>query len=105
MKLFPATIKEEKLRLFMGLGSTTIRTWSDIKETFLSKYKDYCKTRDFREEIIRMTQKEEEVLEDYVKQFHYNLHRSKHNNLDQYIFKTIFIRGMRDDCLNTINLL
>lgn len=52
-----------------------------------------------------MTQKEEEILEDYVEWFHYNLQRSKHNNLDPEILKTIFIRGMRDNCLDTLNLL
>jgi len=50
----------------MGLGSATIRTWSDMKETFLYKYQDYYRTRDLQEEIFRMTKKEEESLEDYV---------------------------------------
>jgi len=40
-----------------------------------------------------------------VEWFHYNLYRSKHNDLDPKILKTIFIRGMRDDCLDTLNLL
>lgn len=44
-------------------------------------------------------------MEYYVEWFHYNLQRSKHNNLDLEIFKTIFIRGMRDDFLDTLNLL
>lgn len=37
--------------------------------------------------------------------FLYNLQRSKHNNLDLEILKTIFIIGMRDDYLDTLNLL
>jgi len=76
-----------------------------MKETFLSKYQDYCRTTDLREEVLKMTQKEDEILEDYVEWFHYNLQRSKHNVLDHDILKTIFIRGMRDDCLDTINML
>lgn len=52
-----------------------------------------------------MTQKEDESLEDYVEWFHYNMQRSKHSDLDQEILKTIFIRGMRVDCLDTLNLL
>ena len=52
-----------------------------------------------------MTHKEEEILKDYVEWSHYNLQRSKHNDLDLGILKTIFIRGMRDDCLDTLNLL
>jgi len=57
----------------MGLGSATLRTWSDMKEAFLSKYQDYCRTKDLREEIFRTTQKEEEILEDYVERLNYNL--------------------------------
>jgi len=105
LKLFPATLKGVALRWFMGLGSTSIRTWSNVKETFLSKYQDYCRMRDLREQVFRMTQKEDESLEDYVERFHYNLQRSKHSNLDHEILKTIFIRGMRDDYLDTLNLL
>lgn len=72
LKLFPATLKGEALRWFMGLGSPYIRTWSDMKETFLSKYQDYCRIRDLREEVFRMTWKEDESMEDYVEWFHYN---------------------------------
>jgi len=52
-----------------------------------------------------MTQKEDESLEDFVEQFHYNLQRSKHSDLDHEILKTIFIRGMRDNYLDILNLL
>jgi len=76
-----------------------------MKETFLSKYQDHCTTRDLREEVFRMTQKENESIEDHVEWFHYNLQRYKHNDLDHEILKTIFMRGMRDDCLDTLNLL
>lgn len=89
----------------MGLGSDSIRTWNDMKETFLSKYQDYCRTRDLREEVFRMTQNDDESLENYVEQFHYNLKRSEHSDLNHEILKTIFISGMRDDCLDTLNLL
>ena len=65
LKLFPATLKGATLRWFMGLGSTTTRTWGEMKTPFLSKYQVYCQTN-LREEIFRMTQKEEETLEDYV---------------------------------------
>jgi len=105
LKLFPATFKGEALRWFMGLGPASISTWNAMKEMFLSKYQDYCRTRNLREETFRMTQKEEEILEDYVEWFHYNLQRSKHNNLDPEILNTIFIRGMGDHCFDTLNLL
>ena len=40
-----------------------------------------------------------------MEQFHYNLQRSKHSDLDPEILKTIFIRAMRDDCFDMMNLL
>lgn len=55
LKLFPVTFKGEALRWFMGLGPTSISTWNATKETFLSKYQDYCRTRNLREETFRMT--------------------------------------------------
>lgn len=105
LKLFPATLKGVALRWFMGLGFASTRTWNDMKETFLSKYQDYCRTKDLKEEVFKMSQKEDESLEDYVEWFHYNLQRSKHSDLDHEILKTIFIIGMRDDYLDTLNLL
>jgi len=76
-----------------------------MKETFLSKYEYYYRTRDLREEVFKMMQKEDESLEDYVEWLHHNWQRSKHVDLDHEILKTIFIIGMRDDCLDTLNLL
>ena len=38
LKLFPATLKDSALRWFMGLGEYSIRTWEDMKTTFLRKY-------------------------------------------------------------------
>lgn len=37
-----------------------------MRETFLFKYQDHCRTRDLKEEIFKITQKEEESLEDYM---------------------------------------
>ena len=73
LKLFPATLKESALRWFMGLGEHTIRTWEEIRSTFLKKYQEYCRTRDSRNDIFRMQQQEDESLEDYVERFIYNL--------------------------------
>lgn len=44
-------------------------------------------------------------MEHYVERFHYNLQRSKHSDLDPDILKIILIRGMRDDCLDMLNLI
>ena len=77
----------------------------DMREVFLFKYQDYYRTRYLKDEIFIIAQKEEEILEDYMEQFHYNLQRSKFSNLDPEILKPIFLRGIRDDCLDHLNLL
>ena len=35
LKLFPATLKYSALRWFMGLGESTIRSWDDMRTSFL----------------------------------------------------------------------
>jgi hypothetical protein len=57
----------------MGLGGGTINSWDKLKQTFLTKYQDYCRTRDLKDEIFKMVSKENETLEEYVKIFQYNL--------------------------------
>lgn len=42
LKLFPATLKDAALKLFVSLGINSKRTWEQTKTTFLEKYKDYC---------------------------------------------------------------
>ena len=66
LKLFPATLKGNALRWFMSLGAQAITTWDQMKEGFLSKYQDYCRTREWKEELFKMVQKEDESLEDFV---------------------------------------
>ena len=66
LKLFPATLKGNVLRWFMSLGGHVITTWDQMKESFLAKYQDYCGTRERKEELFKMVQKEDENLEDFV---------------------------------------
>ena len=54
LKLFPATLKNVSLRWFMGLGEYTIRSWDEMKKTFLKKYQDYCKSKDSKDDIFTM---------------------------------------------------
>jgi hypothetical protein len=56
----------------MGLGGGTINSWDEMKQAFLKKYQDYCRTRDLKDEIFQMTSKENEMLEEYVERFQYN---------------------------------
>jgi hypothetical protein len=57
----------------MGLSRDNIHTWDEIKKKFMEKYQDYCKDKERREEVFRMTQHEDERLEDYVERFNYDL--------------------------------
>ena len=38
----------------MGLGEYTIRTWDQMKSTFLKKYQDSCKSKDAKNDIFKM---------------------------------------------------
>jgi hypothetical protein len=53
LKLFPATLKDSALRWFMGLGESSIRSWEAMKDIFLKKYQDYCKTKESRNDILK----------------------------------------------------
>ena len=41
LRLFPATLKDGALTWFMSLGTNSIRSWNDMKNIFLEKYKDH----------------------------------------------------------------
>lgn len=66
LKLFPATLKDLALRWFMSLGEHVILSWDEMKANFLQKYQDYCIPRYYRNDIFKMQQSEEEILEDYL---------------------------------------
>ncbi|KAH9298802.1 hypothetical protein KI387_030484, partial [Taxus chinensis] len=42
LNLFTATVKDETLRWFMGLGRDVVTTWAKMKEKFLTEHQDYC---------------------------------------------------------------
>ena len=50
----------------MGLGEYSIKTWEDMKTAFLRKYKKYSKPRDSRNDVFRIQQLKDEILEDYL---------------------------------------
>jgi len=72
---------------------------------FLKKYQEYSKARNLREEIFKMTQKEEEILEDYLERFLYNLQQYKKNKLDTNTIRTIFLRWILYESINMLNLM
>ena len=87
------------------LGRSVITTWDQMKENFLAKYQDDCRTREKREELFKMVQKDEKNLEDFVERIPYNLQRSDHPNVSKDILKTILLKGVRDDYLDILNIL
>ena len=57
LKLFPATLKDATLKWFMGFGVHSIRTWEQMKTTFVEKYKDYCMPHNIKYEVFKMMKK------------------------------------------------
>ena len=88
----------------MGLGGNTISSWEQMKRLLLSKYQEYCKTRDIQDEVITIVQNDDETLEDYLERFLYILQRSKHK-FDPSTMRTLFLRRLTDDVRNDLNLL
>jgi len=92
INLFPSTLKGAALRWFMGLGGCTVNSWDDMKTSFLTRYQDFCKTRELKDEIFKMVAKDNETLEEYVKWFHYNVERSPHTTIPKEVLRTILIK-------------
>ena len=89
----------------MGLGESTIRSWDEMKSTFLKKYHEYCRSNDFHNDIFKMQQQEYENLEDYVEHFLYNLQKSRHNALNASTIKTIFLKSILEENIDVLNLM
>jgi hypothetical protein len=89
----------------MGLGGGTINSLDEMKQAFLTKYQDYCRTRDLKDEIFKMIAKENETLEAYVERFQYNLQRSPYGTLPGEVLKATLIKGMKDEWVETLNLM
>ena len=52
-----------------------------------------------------MVQKEDESLEDFVERILYNVQRAWQTNMGLDVLKIILLHGIRDDCLDMLNLL
>ena len=64
----------------MSLVGETIATWDQMKHVFLGKYQEYCRTKDKREELFKMVQKDDESLEDFVERIMYNVQEVRPNH-------------------------
>ena len=89
----------------MGLGESSIRTWEDMKTTFLQKYQEYCKPRDSQNDIFKIQQLKYKSLEDYLKIFIYTLHKYKHNDLREEAVQTLFLKGISEDLVENLNIM
>ena len=89
----------------MGLGVHSIRTWEEMKATFLEKYKDCCMPHNLKDEVFKMMQKEDENLEDFIEIFSYNVKRDKMHNLDEETLKYLLLKYIRDEWINLLNLM
>ena len=54
---------------------------------------------------FNIQQLEYESLEDYLKRFIYTLHKSKYNDLREDVLRTLFLKGISDDLLKSLNLM
>jgi len=104
LKLFPSTLKDATLRWFMGLSRDSMTTWAQMKQAFNNKYQDYCRSKDIKEEIFRMTLGHDQSLEDYEERFQLSYKRAK-CTLDPESLNLALRRGVREDLLDTLNLL
>ena len=90
----------------MGLGANVVGTWDEMQALFLDKCKEYWKASSSREDdIFRISQKEEEILEDYVSRFLYKLQKKPQHTLFKDSQKLVFLRGVNDDYLEALNLM
>ena len=75
-----------------------------MEETFSSKYKDYCRSKETKDEIFRMTLGPDESLEDYEERFQLNYKRAN-CTLDPDSLKLLLLRGIREDLIETFNMI
>ena len=85
--------------------SLAVHSWSQMKEAFLGKYRDYCTPSNLKDKVFKMTQKEDENLEYMVERFVYNVKRVKMDNLDEETLKVLLLRTVQDGWIDLFNLI
>lgn len=89
----------------MGLGEHSVTNWDDMRKIFLKKYQRYCRSKDYKDDIFKMNQQEDETLEEYLERLSYNLQKSKHRTISVDLIRTIFLKGIQDEYLDDLNLM
>jgi hypothetical protein len=97
LKRFTATLKDSPLRWFMGLGKSNIRSWEGTKDMFRKKYQDYYKSKDYRNDIFKIQQLEDENLRDYMEWFSYISQKSKYHDLPDDAVRDLFLKGISEE--------
>jgi hypothetical protein len=59
----------------------------------------------YKEDIFKMSQSEDESLEEYLETFLYNVQKTKQTNLPLDVIHTIFLKGILDKNLDSLNLM
>jgi len=88
----------------MGLPRDNITTWAQMQQAFNNKYREYCRSKDTKEKIFRMTLGHDESLGDYEESFQLNYKRTR-CTLDLKSLKLVLLKGIREDILETLNML
>ena len=68
-------------------------------------YRDYCKARDTRDNTFKMIQGVNEYLEDYEERFQLSYKRDHSFTLDDNSLILVFLRGVREEFIETLNLI
>jgi hypothetical protein len=76
-----------------------------MKTKLLNKYEDYFKSKYYCNYIFKIQQLEDEILEDYMEQFAYASKKSKYHDLPDDVIRTLFLEGILEEYLETLNLI
>jgi len=76
-----------------------------MRKIFLKKYQPYCRSKDYKDDIFRINQQEDDTLEEYLEIFSYNLQKSKHRTMSVDLIRTIVIKCIQDEYLDDLNLM
>ena len=89
-----------------GVGCQCCSRLATMSNLFLTKYKEYYRGQDLKGgDIFKMSQKDDETLEDYVSWFMFNLQHNTHHQLNEESKKHLFLRGVNDESIEALNLI
>ena len=75
-----------------------------MQEAFNNKYRYYCRSKETKDEILRMNLGPDESLEDYEERFQLNYKRDN-CTLDPRWLKLLLLLGIKEEIIETLNML